>query len=47
MKSIVVFITFLIGFSSVAQTVNQKDSQGRKQGPWQKNYPKSKAFEYT
>ena len=29
-----------------AQTVNQKDTQWRKQGPWQKTYPKSRAFEY-
>jgi antitoxin component YwqK of YwqJK toxin-antitoxin module len=28
------------------QTVNQKDTQGRKQGAWQKTYPKSRAFEY-
>jgi antitoxin component YwqK of YwqJK toxin-antitoxin module len=28
------------------QTVNQKDAQGRKQGVWQKTYPKSRALEY-
>jgi antitoxin component YwqK of YwqJK toxin-antitoxin module len=30
----------------VAQGVNKTDAQGRKQGVWQKNYPKSTAFEY-
>jgi antitoxin component YwqK of YwqJK toxin-antitoxin module len=27
--------------------VNQKDAKGRKQGPWQKNYPNSKVFVYV
>jgi antitoxin component YwqK of YwqJK toxin-antitoxin module len=40
------FVLFLLlgAFSLSAQ--NAKDSKGRKQGPWQKNYPKSKALEY-
>jgi antitoxin component YwqK of YwqJK toxin-antitoxin module len=36
---------FMIG-NLVGQTINQKDAQGRKQGVWQKTYPKSRAFEY-
>jgi antitoxin component YwqK of YwqJK toxin-antitoxin module len=46
MKGWIAMIAFFWGLSSFAQTVNQKDSQGRKQGPWQKTYPKSRAFEY-
>lgn len=30
----------------MAQPINQTDAQGRKQGTWQKTYPKSTAFEY-
>lgn len=29
-----------------AQGLNKKDAQGRKQGPWEKAYPKSRALEY-
>lgn len=29
-----------------AQPVNQKDAKGRKQGKWEKKYPKSNAYEY-
>ena len=29
-----------------AQPINQTDAKGKKQGVWQKSYPKSKAFEY-
>lgn len=36
----------LICFQTSYTQVNQKDSKGRKQGVWQKNYPKSNAFEY-
>jgi antitoxin component YwqK of YwqJK toxin-antitoxin module len=47
MKHIFGLITalFLVGMAA-AQTVNQKDAQGRKQGPWQKTYPKMSVFEY-
>lgn len=38
------FLAFIVtGFS---QTVNIKDVNGKKQGPWQKTYPNSRAFEY-
>jgi len=38
-------IVFLTG-SLWAQVVNQTDAKGKKQGAWEKTYPKSKAFEY-
>ncbi len=43
-----VFSTFFVLSCLItsAQTVNVTDVKGRKQGPWQKNYPKSRAFEY-
>ncbi|MEY5001941.1 MAG: hypothetical protein RLZZ211_1977 [Bacteroidota bacterium] len=37
MKTLVLFL-FLFGWSVSAQ-INQTDAKGRKQGPWQKNYP--------
>jgi antitoxin component YwqK of YwqJK toxin-antitoxin module len=39
------FILFVWSASSVAQ-LNQKDAQGRKQGPWQKSYPGSSVLQY-
>ncbi len=45
MKYIILLITLIssIGFSQV----NQKDSQGRKQGTWKKPYKSSTAFQYV
>lgn len=43
------FNTILFLFLTVglfAQSINQKDSKGRKQGPWQKQFEKSKVLEY-
>jgi antitoxin component YwqK of YwqJK toxin-antitoxin module len=48
MRSIVVFI-FLICFSVgtlYAQGINQKDSNGLRQGIWKKKYPKSEQLRY-
>jgi antitoxin component YwqK of YwqJK toxin-antitoxin module len=42
----ILIILLLAAPLSWSQSVNQKDTQGRKQGVWQKNYPKSRAFEY-
>lgn len=42
----ILFISMLVAPVIWGQTVNQKDAQGRKQGVWQKTYPKSRAFEY-
>jgi len=43
---IVFSVLFFVAPNVWGQTVNQKDTQGRKQGAWQKTYPKSRAFEY-
>lgn len=39
-------VCMLFAVLTVEAQVNQRDSKGRKQGVWQKNYPKSNAFEY-
>lgn len=45
MKWLVLLI--VVGFSSVLTAqVNQVDSKGKKQGKWEKLYPKSSAYEY-
>lgn len=46
MKTHLAIVFTVISSLTFAQVVNQKDTQGRKQGVWQKNYPKSRAFEY-
>jgi antitoxin component YwqK of YwqJK toxin-antitoxin module len=41
------FILFLfIPKNVIWSQINQTDSKGRKQGPWQKTYPKSDVFQY-
>lgn len=44
MKYISFVIAFIVSVAMFAQ--NSTDTKGRKQGPWQKTYPKSKAIEY-
>ena len=47
MKCLICLIAFtLSGFQLNAQGKNQVDAQGRKQGVWEKTYPKSLAYEY-
>lgn len=46
MKLQLLFLSITLSGFLFGQAVNQKDTQGRKQGVWQKNYPKSRAFEY-
>lgn len=41
--TLVLFLTSFVGFAQV----NQKDSQGRKQGPWKKPYESSNVFQYV
>lgn len=41
-----IVFAFLITLNGVSQGLNKKDTQGRKQGAWEKKYPKSAAFEY-
>lgn len=45
-KWIVLLICGMMTLTAAAQKVNQKDAQGRKQGPWQKTYPKMTTLEY-
>ena len=46
MKQLILILSFL-GFVSLAEAqINQVDKQGRKQGEWQKTFPKSNALEY-
>lgn len=40
-----IFFVFLVNLSLLAQP-NQTDSKGRKQGVWQKTYPKSEVLQY-
>lgn len=42
----VISITFLLIATALCAQVNQTDSKGRKQGPWQKIYPGTKVFIY-
>jgi antitoxin component YwqK of YwqJK toxin-antitoxin module len=46
MKSALFFFSFFVGIVSFAQAVNRTDANGKKQGPWEKTYPKSRAYEY-
>lgn len=47
MKLVLIFIYSLaIGLIGFSQNNNKKDAQGRKQGVWQKTYPKSTLVEY-
>lgn len=46
MQNKILFLAFML-LSSVAFNQNATDSQGRKQGPWQKAYPKSRALMYS
>lgn len=46
MKWILVVLPMLFFVSKAIGQINQKDKQGKKQGVWQKNYPKSSALEY-
>lgn len=45
MKSSLIVIICLLSSLTFAQ-INQKDAKGRKQGPWEKSYPKSSVLEY-
>jgi antitoxin component YwqK of YwqJK toxin-antitoxin module len=45
MKNLIIICLFFLPCLVVGQ-VNQKDSKGRKQGVWNKAYPKSKVLEY-
>lgn len=44
-KLILTLLIFQLAFFTHSQ-VNQVDAQGRKQGPWEKKYPSSIAYEY-
>jgi len=46
MKSLIVILSLLSCFQLAAQPVNQTDAKGKKQGKWEKLYPKSKVYEY-
>ena len=46
MKSLIVIFTVLSCFRLAAQPINQMDTKGKKQGKWEKYYPKSKVIEY-
>jgi antitoxin component YwqK of YwqJK toxin-antitoxin module len=46
MKSLLLVAQMILVTCVFAQTVNVKDVNGKKQGPWQKTYPNSRAFEY-
>ncbi|MFA7275068.1 MAG: hypothetical protein WC044_14455 [Crocinitomicaceae bacterium] len=46
MKWILFLLPILFFVTEVNGQINQKDKQGKKQGVWQKNYPKSTAIEY-
>jgi antitoxin component YwqK of YwqJK toxin-antitoxin module len=47
MKSfLAVLVAFFLLGGLYAQPVNRVDANGKKQGPWEKTYPKSRAFEY-
>lgn len=46
MKSALIFFSFFVGILTFAQPVNRTDANGKKQGPWEKTYPKSRAYEY-
>lgn len=41
-----IFIFLITVYSSLFSQINQLDSKGRKQGNWQKNYPKSDVLQY-
>ncbi|MGV3629912.1 MAG: toxin-antitoxin system YwqK family antitoxin [Bacteroidota bacterium] len=45
-KYITAVLSLLFIFHLYGQEVNKTDAKGRKQGPWQKTYPDSRAFEY-
>ena len=45
-KYITAVLSLLFIFHFYGQEVNKTDAKGRKQGPWQKTYPDSRAFEY-
>ncbi len=45
MKNVIIMCLVLLPGLLFGQ-VNQKDAKGRKQGPWSKTYPRSKALEY-
>lgn len=45
MKLLAIIGMLFIGFFALSQE-NQTDAKGRKQGPWSKTYPKSRAYEY-
>jgi antitoxin component YwqK of YwqJK toxin-antitoxin module len=52
MNRFIILLALLFSFTAVAQDqptqkVNQKDSQGRKQGVWKKAYPNVKVFRYV
>jgi antitoxin component YwqK of YwqJK toxin-antitoxin module len=46
MKNLLFLVGLLMSISCIAQ-INQVDNQGRKQGQWEKTFPKSSALEYT
>lgn len=46
MKTLFFIGFFFLSLITIAQPVNQKDSKGKKQGVWQKQYPKLQSFEY-
>lgn len=46
MKPIITFCFVVLYGFAFAQAVNRVDANGKKQGPWQKTYEKSRAFEY-
>ena len=46
MKTLIALIIIASSFQLAAQPVNQTDAKGKKQGKWEKKYPKSNAYEY-
>lgn len=46
MGKVVLYIILSLCFQLSAQEVNKKDAKGLKQGPWEKRYEKSIAYEY-
>ncbi len=46
MKPIITYCFVVLCGFAFSQAVNRVDANGKKQGPWQKTYEKSRAFEY-
>lgn len=46
MKIYTLVLAILFGSSQLSAQVNKTDAQGRKQGPWQKNYPGTTVLQY-